>query len=106
MQTATAQLDSINEETVTAMEQQKLEASEELNAKVLPLCEDVKQRVDTIRGMLECQISSISNPFGCLSGDLDEYLESYETHLKKLKARLLANIEMRKVQLSSVGVLL
>jgi len=56
----------------------------------------VKERIDNIRDIIGRQIPSLQNPLGCLSNDLDEYIEAFDDKYDKLKARLQTNREARQ----------
>ena len=81
----------VEDKDVNMFAQKQAIRSDLLLEEILAECEIVREMVELIRVKLEENLNSRKNISGSLQGCLDDYLESFELQIEKLKARFASN---------------
>ena len=88
METLKAQMDSIKNGALAGRAKRRGQDIAELEAEVMVELLQIQGKIEGVRARLESCQNSPQNLNGCLKGSVNDYLDSFDGQIQKLKARL------------------
>ena len=80
-----AQIHEVAAENMAVRAQLRVQSFKDVEAEILKKCLGIQEQIEQVRTDLKGYITSPENPHGCLRGDVDDYLEKFDSQIARLK---------------------